>query len=261
MIWIICAIISTLFLIAGVALFLYNRKQKLRVIWVLGVLFIASYVAYVPIFLQKYDIVSSLFAGVFNLLQLMTINADYLKYYELITLCVSSNVFAVIYLALLAILHLALPIVSAISAVTLLLRCLSSIRLYLATKTKKPIFVFSEHNERAIALANDFKQIKCDIVFCDCDEKTISKDKNSGFILKAEKAEELNVNIKNGKDVYFICLSGNEDKSLSSALAIIEKYSKLDVKDQENVHIYQFSKFKDYSLYIDSTDKGCLDIR
>ena len=127
MIWIICAIISTLFLITGVVLFLYNRKQKLRVIYVLGVLFIASYVAYIPVFLQKYDLVSSLFAGIFNLLQLMTINADYLKHYELIKLCVNAEVFAVIYLAILAILHLALPIVSAISAVALLLRFLSSV--------------------------------------------------------------------------------------------------------------------------------------
>ncbi len=261
MIWIICAIISTLFLITGIALFLYNRKEKLRVIYVLAVLFIASYVAYIPIFLQKYDLVSSLFAGFFNLLQLMSINADYLKYYELIKLCVASNVFAVIYLAMLAILHLALPIVSAISAVALLLRCLSSIRLYFASKTKRPIFIFTEVNDRATALAKDFKDIKCDVVFCDCDEKTISKGKNSGFIFKAEKAEELNVKIKTGKDVYFICLSNNENKSLSSALALIDKYSKIDSGAQETVHIYQFAQYKDYSLYIDSMDKGNLDIR
>lgn len=261
MIWIICAIISTLFLITGVVLFLYNRKQKLRVIYVLGVLFIASYVAYIPVFLQKYDLVSSLFAGIFNLLQLMTINADYLKHYELIKLCVNAEVFAVIYLAILAILHLALPIVSAISAVALLLRFLSSIRLYVATKTKRPIFIFSEVNDRSTALASDFKHLKCDIVFCDCDEKTISKGKNSGFIFKAEKIEELTVNAKNGKEVYFICLSGSENKSLSSALALIEKSSKLDSKAQETIHIYHFANHKDYSLYIDSTDKGSLDIR
>ncbi len=261
MIWIICAIISTLFLIAGIILFLYNRKEKLHVIFVLGVLLIASYVAYIPIFLEKYDLVSSLFAGVFNLLQLMTINADYLKYYELINFCVSSSVFAVIYLVILAILHLALPIVSAISAIALLLRFLSSIRLYFATKTKRPIFIFSEVNEKSTALAKDFKKIKCDIVFCDCDENTISKGKNSGYIFKAEKAEDLYAKTKKGKDVYFICLSESEDKSLSSALSLIEKYSKVDSDIQNYIHIYHFSKFKDYSLYVDSTNKGSLDIR
>ena len=83
MIWIICAIISTLFLIAGVVLFLYNRKEKLRVIYVFGVLLIASYVAYIPIFLQKYDLVSSLFAGVFALLGVVSNNtiAEFGEYY------------------------------------------------------------------------------------------------------------------------------------------------------------------------------------
>ena len=261
MIWNICAIISTLLFVLGIALLLYNRKEKLRIIYVLGVLFVSSYVAYVPIFLQKYDLISSLFAGVFNILQLMTINADYLKYYELITFYISSNVLQVYYMAVLAILHLVLPIVSAISAVTLLLRCLSSIRLYVASKTRRPIFIFTEVNEKATALAKDFKQIKCDVVFCDCDEKTMSKGKNSGFIFKTEKAEEININVKNGKDVYFICLAESEDNSLSSALGLIEKYAKTDAEEQENIHIYQFSKCKDYSLYIDSTDKGNLDIR
>ncbi len=261
MIWIICAIISTFLFVLGIALLLFNRKEKLRVIYVLGALFTSSYVAYLPIFLEKYDTISSLFAGAFNLLQLMTINADFLKYYELIIGCISSNVLEITYVVLLAVLHFVVPIVSAISAISLFIRWLSTIKLHFIAGNNKPIFIFTETNERAMALARDFKQLKYGVVFCDCDEKTIAKGKNSGFVFKAEKAEEINIKIKKDKDVYFICLCENEDKSLSATLSLIEKYSKFDSEQQESVHIYQFSKYKDYSLYIDSTDKGCLDIR
>ena len=263
MIWLICAIISLILIALSVKFALTKSKGSFRFLWVLIFLFVATYVAYLPGYLYSYSISTAIFGNIVNTLQVITIDADYFQLYEVVHQAIPLDILASLYMVMLVIFHILMPIVSALSAATLLLRCFSKIKLYFANRSKKPTYVFSELNERSLKLAKDLSKTKCNIIFANCDDDSIlSKgDDTKNFIYKDESIEELKLTCKNNKQVYFFLLSENEDESLASTLAIIETYSKVTESLQENIHIYHFSKNKDYSIYIDSTNKGSLDIR
>ena len=164
---------------------------------------------------------------------------------------------------LLGLVHILLPMVSALTAVTVLFRCLSSVRLFLACNSKRPLFVFSEVNERSLQLAGSLSGLKCHVVFAGSAEEQLPGDNDGkrGFIFKEEAISQLNIRPKKGKDIYFFCISRDEDLSLSLTLQLIDKFSKTPPADQHRLHIYQFSIHQDYSVFIDSADKGELDIQ
>ena len=83
-------------------------------------------------------------------------------------------------------LHMAVPAASALTAVTVLFRCFSSMQLFFANILKKPMFVFSELNERSLQLAKSLENIKCDIVFAGSTEDSLKNENESkvGFIFK-----------------------------------------------------------------------------
>lgn len=263
MIWIICAILSAIMLALSVRAYLNKNNGSLRVVSVLACLFIATYIIYIPAFLTSYDFLSGLIGNFVHVLQVVTIDADIMEFYDVINTGIGNLVFAKIYVVLLGALHIALPAVSALTAVTVLFRCFSSMQLFFANNCKKPIFIFSELNERSLQLAKSLEKIKCDIVFSNSDNDSLNNESNStnNFIFKEESISELKIKSKRGKNIHFFCISENEDESLSYALQLIEKFSKFGDTEQEHIHIYQFSKHQDFSVFIDSADKGILDIQ
>lgn len=243
----------------------YLKKQSgsLRVIFVLACLFIATYIIYIPAYLKTYDLLSGLIGNLVNVLQVVTIDADIMQFYDVVNQEIGSLALAKIYMLLLGILHVTLPTVSALTAVTVLFRCFSSMQLFFANKCKRPMFIFSEVNERSLQLAKSLENIKCDIVFANSSEDSLNNENDSkhGFIFKEENISDLNIRSRKGKNIYLFCISENEDSSLSCSLQLIEKLSKLKNTEQENIHIYQFSKHQDFSVFIDSADKGSLDVQ
>ncbi len=262
MIWIICAAISFTLIILGVRAFFDKRKGSLRVLFVLLCLIGATYIAYLPAYLNKYDVVSGLVGNFIHILQVVTIDADIMEFYDVISSGMPHPVLTKIYMVLLGLIHISLPALSAISAVTVLFRCFSSMQLFIANTRKRPVFVFSEANKRSLQLAKSLERMKCDIVFADSADDTLTDENENklGYIFKEEEIEELNIKGRKDKEVYFFCISENEDDSLSHTLQLIEKYSKLKDSEQEHIHIYQFSRHEDYAVYIDSADKDSLDV-
>lgn len=262
MIWMICAIICAVMIALSLRAYLNKRNGSLRVIFVLACLFIATYIIYIPVYLISYDFVSAIIGNFVHVLQVITIDADIMEFYDVISLEIDGLIFTKAYMLLLGILHVALPTISALTAVTVLFRCFSSMQLYFANLCKKPLFIFSEANERSLQLAKSLENIKCDIVFANsiADSLNNENDSRNQFIFKEENISELNIKSTKGKDVYFFCISEDEDSSLSQSLQIIEKYSKLK-EGQKHIHIYQFSKHEDFSVFIDSANKGNLDIQ
>lgn len=262
MIWVICAIISILMLVLSARAYLDKRSGSLRVVYVLACLFIATYFGYMPVFVSLYDIVSAIVGDFVHILQVVTIDANVTEYYDVINTGTGGAVFTKAYMLLLGILHVILPAVSALTAVTVLFRCFSSMRLGIATTCRKPLFVFLEENERSLQLAKSLENVKCNIVFCNSTDDGLNNKNDSkvGIIFKEESISEINIRAKKGRDVYFFCISENEDLSLSQLLRLIEKYSRCG-DEQRYIHIYQFSRYQDYSVFIDSADKGNLDIQ
>ena len=206
---------------------------------------------------------SGLVGNFVHVLQVITIDADIMEYYDVICEGTGSVLISRIYMAVLGVLHLAMPVVSALSAFTVLFRCFSSVQLFFVNKFKRPMFVFSELNECSLRLAEDLKKMNGDIVFLGSDDETMSSDDESkrGFIFKEESIADFKVKTKKGKDVYLFCINEDEDLSLSYSLQLIEKLSALDEESQTHIHIYQFSKHKDYSVFIDSVDNCSLDVQ
>ncbi|MBQ4065671.1 MAG: hypothetical protein IJD10_06185 [Clostridia bacterium] len=263
MIWIICAILSTFMLVLSMKAYLNKNKGSLRVILILLCLFIASYIIYLPAFLASYDFLSGTIGNFIHVLQIVTIDADIMEYYDLIHTSIGNAIFTKIYMLLLGVLHITMPAVSALTAITVLFRCFSSMQLGIANRRKKPMFVFSEVNECALQLAKSLESVKCDIVFSNSSDESLNNTNDSvrGYIFKEESISDLRIKSGKRKDVYFFCISEDEDKSLSHALQLIDHFSNLSDTEQEHIHIYHFSKHQDFSVYIDSADKGMLDVQ
>lgn len=263
MIWTICAILSATMIALSIRAYLNKKKGSLRVISVLVYLFVATYIIYIPAFLALYDPLSGLIGNLVHVLQVATLDADIMEFYDVIHEGIGNLVFAKMYVVLLGMLHTAVPMFSAFTAVTVLFRCFSSLQLFFANHGGKPIFIFSEANERSLELARSLKKKKCDIIFSNSDHESLHSESNSvnSFIFKEERISELKIKRKKGKEIHYFCISENEDESLGYALQLIEKFSKLDEAEQEHIHIYQFSKYQDFSVFIDSADKGLLDVQ
>lgn len=263
MIWLICALVTILLIAVSIRMYFKENNSVFKVVYVLGCLFVATYIIYIPVFFSIYNPLPGMIGNLVHTLRIVTIDADITQFYDVIIGEISENVLLQLYIVLLGIVHIALPAVSALTAVTVLLRCFSTIQLFFANKRKRPMFVFSEINERSMHLAKSLKHIKCDVVFADSTadmlgDKILGKHK---LICKEESISELEIRSKKGKNIYFFCISDDEDLSLSHALQLLERFTAEKESNQEHIHIYQFSKHQDFSVFIDSANKGALDVR
>lgn len=263
MIWTICGILTVLFLALSCKASLNKKRGSVRVVFGLIYLCAATYTCYIPIFAQSYDFVSGLVGNLVHVLQVATIDSGLIEYYDLIRDGIGIPALTTMYIILLGVVHIAMPSVSALTAVTVLFRCFSSVQVFLVNLWRKPVFVFSEVNERSLQLARSLIGIKCDIIFAGSTEEAMGNEDDSqpGLIFKDERISELHLRCSKRKDVYFFCISENEDDSLTGALQLMEKYGHLKEEVQEHVHIYHFSQHQDFSVFIDSADKGALDIQ
>lgn len=263
MIWLICAV-ATIFLIAGsIRMYFSKSNSALKMVCVLGCLFAATFVIYIPPHFIAYGLLPGVIGNLVHTLRIVTIDADVTQFFNLIIQEIPDTILSKIYIVLLGVVHIVLPAVSALTAITVLLQCFSSVQLFFANKSKRPMFVFSETNERSIHLAKSLQHTKCDIVFANSTadklgDTFLGKHK---LICKEESISELEIQCKKEKNIYFFCISDNEDLSLSHALQLIERFSAEKESKQRYIHIYQFSKHQDFSVFIDAANKGALDVR
>ena len=200
---------------------------------------------------------------IINTLQVISLDADYLMFYELVQEGIRNPVIANLYMAVLGLIHFLLPLISAVTAVTVIFRCFASLQVWMANCRRRTVYVFSEMNERSLRLAKELRGQRCDIIFAGCGEHDLGSriKQYAGYILKEEKITELDIRSKKGKQVYYFCISEDEDEALSFALLFLERGAALPEELQADTHIYLFSKSADYSAMVDSVVKGRLDVR
>lgn len=261
--WIICASIAVLFIVIGLNLYLKKKNSNTRGVKSLFCIVAATFTAYIPIYIYKYGIVAGVVGNVLHTLRIVTVDADITEFYDVIRGCISNGFFAKAYIMLIGALHIALPMLSAVTAVTVLLRYFSTIQMHFAGRRKCPMFIFSEVNERSLHLAKSLEKIKCDIIFAGSTADSYNGNVESGHsvILKDEEISEIAIKKRKGKDVYFFCISEDEDASLGYTLDLIERFSSESEAEQEHIHIYQFSKHQDFAVFIDSSNKGMIDVQ
>ncbi|MBR5900313.1 MAG: hypothetical protein IKZ38_02835, partial [Clostridia bacterium] len=264
MLWIICLIISLASILFSTYVFFNKKISTIRMVVVMVGIFLATFIIYLPTYLSisNVDGLSGVLGNLVHTLQVLAIDSDFLEFSQIIKQGTGTIALEIPYTIVRGLLHLLLPIVSAATAVTVLFRCFSDLRMYFATIRKKPMFVFSEYNERSISLAKTLRGLKCDVVFAGMDENALTNtsDDMKGFIFEEEEICDLRIKGIRNKEVHYFCISDNEDKVLSDALGLIEKLTKLRACDQEKINVYLFSKVSDFSIYVDSADKGELNV-
>lgn len=130
----------------------------------------------------------------------------------------------------------------------------------------KDVYVFSELNQRSLALASDIKSRnkKAQIVFTDVFES----NEEEAYELAEEarkidaicfKKDILVVNFKRHspkRAIYFFAIGTNETENLNQSLKLIESY-----KNRENTHVYVFSIKIESELLLNCLDKGKVKVR
>ncbi len=131
---------------------------------------------------------------------------------------------------------------------------------------RKDVFVFSELNDRSLALAEDIKtnNKKAAIIFTDVfednDENTyelIDAAQRLGAICFKKDISVIDFNKHSRKAaVSFFAIGANETENLNQAIRLIERY-----KHRDNTHMYIFSTKLESALLLTSIDKGLVKVR
>ncbi|MBR5315068.1 MAG: hypothetical protein IKU45_06625 [Clostridia bacterium] len=252
--WTTCLIISIIALVLSVVMAIvsaYTKHKKLFGLdytkWLFGGVAIASIAFFMPVysaFLSEnngnvFDAFSSSFHYMFRLF-IMDVE------YEFIILSlnnyISNNVLATAYRVVLAILFVYGPILT-FGFVMSFFKNVSALYRY-AWKFFSKAYVFSELNEKTLALAESLNAKGTALVFTDVFDKgdedsyeMIERAKDMGAI--CFKNDILTVNFKfhsKKKDLYFFVISENHVENIKHALKIVEKYEK-----RENTRLYVLS--------------------
>ena len=263
MIWYICFLLCVLIGGAALKLALDRKRGGMRILYlVLGCLAVA-YILYIPPFFEQYGFAAALFGCFINVMQVISLDADYLFFYDLIMGELGAGVFANLYLAFLAVLHFLLPVVSAMTAVTLIVRCLAQIRLGMIKQHRKPLHVFSQINNRAVLLAGDIarREKKCDILLLGESEGPLQPELQQRLhcTVLSEKIGNIRADARRRK-VYYYCISDDPEENLNAALSILDFLEDKEPAVQHNNRIFLFSSDPSAEMMIDSIHKGFVNI-
>lgn len=270
--------IWTIFLIAGVlslciaALNVGKIKQGLAhlgpaAVWTI----LATWLLYVPTFFLKYRPVTAFVGSLINILKIISLDAEYTACFEEISAAFSQPVLVFFYEALIAIVHLVLPVVSVLAAYNILYKWFSGLRIKAINLKTRTVFVFSQVNEKSLLLAQDVKKHfpKASVIFAksgnqnDLDYSV----RMQNFVFYQDDIQKVEISRKKVKEVFYFCMSEDEDENLNDGLSLIKANPLADDKNsamreqQKNTHILIFSSQREMETILDSTEKGLLDIR
>ncbi len=263
MIWTICLLISIAIAIVVIRVAFDKNMGKTRMLYVMAGCLLISYLLYIPAFWNQYEPIAALFGCLINTMQVISMDADYLAFYDLIVSKLGLGLYSRFYFAFLAAMHFLLPIVSAMTAVTVILSCLTQMRVGLLKRHRKHLYVFSQINEKSIVLARDIynHDNRSDILFLhdpDAEDYSDLQQEMHCSIIN-EPIENVHPDMRR-RSVHFYCLSEDHEKNLTDALTVLSWLSPQDRKRQEKAHIFLFTADPMAEMLIDSVQKGAVEI-
>lgn len=263
MIWYICLCLGVLLIALSVRCVLRKRMGELRAGAALLLLLAATYVLYIPAFFRSYDPLAALLADAVNLMQVISMDADYLAFYDLIRQAMPVELAWKCYLLLLGILHIVLPVATAMTAFTFLLRYIANMQALLIDRRGGDVYVFSTLNEHSERLARDIRAAypTASIVFSGCSDQDglLKLRRELNCTTHYERIAPRRSGRKSGEVCYF-CISDDEDSNLNDTLRLLDALRAEAVEVQRRAHVYLFSEQRDVETMIDSTEKGSVDI-
>lgn len=246
----------------------FTKKHKFNLFnaLVLGV-FISAVVSFFSIHFvfQKATvggIVSTVLLSIFNSIQIFTAGCEFEVVQNAMEYCPKELLIP--YQIWVAILFTAAPIFTFGFVLSLFKNLWANLTYWFSFG--KDVYVFSELNDRAIALANDIKSKnkKALIVFTDVFEG--NEESSFELIEKAKKLKAicfkndiLAVNFKRNaakRSISFFTIGLNETENLNQALKLLERYN-----TRANTNLYAFSTNIASELLLSSADKGVVKVR
>lgn len=274
MTWLVGLIISILILLAAVATAVllgmgkYKRRQIFTPFNVLfGGLFISVFICMLPIYndilqYDSYNILKTIMLSLHNTFQIFTIDSDRSLILENITCPIEW--LSAVYSAYLSIMFVLSPIMT-FGFLISFFKNLSAYLKYVGCYFSE-IYIFSELNEKSLALGAD---IKCNhrtakIVFTDVFE---NNDEVTYELI--ERARELNaicfkkdilaINFKlhySKSPITFFTIGENETENIEQSLRLIK-----DFKERKNTSLFVFSTGIESELLLTKADKGNMKVR
>ncbi len=218
--------------------------------------FLACFLLFIPVyedfFESKSISVRTLILSIHNSIRLFVVDADFEAIREFVATL--ENPYGTIYEVFFSILYVLAPILTFGFLLSLFNNLSAYCRFFF--KKWKDLYVFSDLNERSLALARDIvrKNKNVGIVFADIstdkdeDNELIEKATEIGAILFKKSILSINYNLhsKNKKLAFFL-ISPDKNENVSQSLDLIDRY-----KNLENSELYLFSVSKKIDLFLDS---------
>lgn len=272
--WIVCLVISAACLILSVVLSTsigntkYAKNHKFNILHgMLAGVFLAAVFMFYPVHYFSFEkniigIFQSAFLSLFNSMQIFGMGCEFAVIKDSMYYC--PVWLRTVYQAWASLLFIIAPIFT-FSFVLSMFKNLSAYIRYLICYGRD-VYVFSELNEKSLALASDIRNKKgrVSIVFTDVfdgnDENSfelVDEAKKLGAIMFKKDILAINFNKHSGKStISLFAIGNNETDNLNQSLKLIEIY-----RDRENTNLYVFSVKVDSQILISSADKGVIKVR
>jgi hypothetical protein len=265
MIWIVCLFIASLFVFLAVKTIAVKKYGRMKYALTCLFLIIGAVFLYFPYFFSRYHLINAVLSALFNVMQIISLNAQFYGVYETIPHYVTFVWVIDAYISVLALVHILLPLSAVLTAYNIIAYCMSHVRLGMKKYTADDVFVFSAYTKTAQRCALDISKKhpkRMHVIFS-------GKNKSEGIdsltnpvmdcIFCDEDIDKINVAMKPKRKVYFINISDNEHENLTQTLLLIKRYS--GSKMESRIHIITFINESDNDMLIDAVDKGNLHIR
>ncbi len=257
--WMICFILS-LILTAGAFFAIAAKKYGSgRLVLAMGLLVAAAYIIYIPQYFGAYDYATAFLGGFINILQIISLDADFLSFRDMIIEELGNGLFSRFFFSLLAVIHLALPAVSAMTAVTIVVSWLDRLKMGIISGKKNNLYIFSELNSDTVTLAKNIRKTdtRGELLFLDKTDSDETADirKSLHCSIMPENISQFNIQASK-RQVYVYCMSREDSENLNSFLDIMAGLSGKSSEEQQNIHVFLSSNDSSAELIIDSIDKG-----
>lgn len=275
MIWYICLGLGAAFIMAGLAAFFIMRSRgKHGERYLGGAVFLSAVCVFFPVRLAEESAGFALLLSMSKSMSLFVVDPDVGEILN--GLPADLLPFAlVLYKALVCFLFLCAPVFTLGIVLSYFSNFFEHFRLL--TRSGRDLYVFSELNERSLAIAENIQKAdstrsgKAGIVFCSSNDRdNMNEDlEHSARALKAVllscEMDRLRVRAKKRSVTYFEA-SSNEEENVENTLRLVQSLvdedsaRRLGEEEQKNISVYCYSTDTEAEILLDAQEKGSLRV-
>lgn len=271
-----CFAISLICIVATISSVVIASKKKLieqknTIYVIIGGVAFSAFTMFIPIYNHEFDSCNAFYSIVLSLhntLRLFAIDGEFSIVSQFFADSINASVPQVLkdaYMILFAILFVAAPFLTFGVVLSFFKNLLAFIN-YRFFSYGKDVCIFSELNEKSLALASDLKKnnSKRVIVFCGVSKDVDSPDyllddnaRNLGAILFRKEIVDIPFEKHStNTSIDFYCIREDEDKNINEAVELISHYN-----NRLNTRLYVFSSGLDGELVLGAVEYGEVKVK